>query len=38
MHFLNLGFVSVDVMSKILKDDSELVDHLRDYRVLEDEG
>jgi len=30
--------LSVDVMSKILKDDSELVDHLRDYRVLEDEG
>ena len=29
---------SVELMQKILKDDSDLLDHLSDYRVLEDEG
>jgi len=30
--------LSVELMQKILKDDTDLLDHLSDYRVLEDEG
>ena len=36
--FLHMTSFSVELMQKILKDDSDLLDHLSDYRVLEDEG
>ena len=36
--FLHMTSFSVELMQKIMKDDSDLLDHLSDYRVLEDEG
>ena len=36
--FLHMTSFSVELMQKILKDDADLLDHLSDYRVLEDEG
>ena len=36
--FLHMTSFSVELMQKILKDDTDLLDHLSDYRVLEDEG